>query len=402
MKKFITIAAHNTSQKMKAEADVICNGKNDQLAIQKAIEDCVLNGQNICLLNGTYVIDEFYDLGDGGPRCAICVPNCNREILILGQNFTYGKNGGGVVLHVPESVLDGIGDDGVDVLRTTWRACGLGSGAALRLENFHIALAHNQKPIRCIDFRRCDRVEVKNVRLTAYYDMDAGLGKPPVIAAKDCIGLTMTDGSNNCYSEYTNVFVFGFYEGFQVGGEHVAMVECGAVMCYYGYTFGNYKINCGANHPITLINCLDERNVCLPLFNECGDEARGGGRIQGGQEVTMISFNIERVSVQTPGQVLGDLMREVYPGTWRGNIDFTTQTAWNSINEKNFQLWENDGSGVGFKTRNNCHKLICSTEERLSYYPMFGQQIFDIDLNKMVICIDPANKKWVDFNGNKA
>ena len=87
MKKFITIAAHNTSQKMKAEADVICNGKNDQLAIQKAIEDCVLNGQNICLLNGTYVIDEFYDLGDGGPRCAICVPNCNREILILGQNF---------------------------------------------------------------------------------------------------------------------------------------------------------------------------------------------------------------------------------------------------------------------------------------------------------------------------
>ncbi len=59
-------------------------------------------------------------------------------------------------------------------------------------------------------------------------------------------------------------------------------------------------------------------------------------------------------------------------------------------------------SGKGFKTRNSCHKLVCDTKERLSYYPMLGQQIFDTDLNKMLICIDPATKKWVDFNGNEA
>jgi hypothetical protein len=33
---------------------------------------------------------------------------------------------------------------------------------------------------------------------------------------------------------------------------------------------------------------------------------------------------------------------------------------------------------------------------------MLGQQIFDTDLNKMLICTDPATKKWVDFNGNEA
>ena len=27
------------------------------------------------------------------------------------------------------------------------------------------------------------------------------------------------------------------------------------------------------------------------------------------------------------------------------------------------------------------------------------ENIFDTDLNKMVICIDPGLKKWVDFNG---
>ena len=110
---------------------------------------------------------------------------------------------------------------------------------------------------------------------------------------------------------------------------------------------------------------------------------------------------MERIAKQTPGGKLGDLMREVHPGTWKGNIDFTVQTAWNNLNTVDFKLWESDGSGVGIKARNNCHKQVCSTEERLSYYPMYGQQIFDTDLNKMVICIDPENKKWVDFNGEE-
>ena len=70
-------------------------------------------------------------------------------------------------------------------------------------------------------------------------------------------------------------------------------------------------------------------------------------------------------------------------------------------NEVHFQLWENDGSGSGFRTRNSCHKLACSTEERLSYYPTYCQQIYDTDLKKSLICIDPANKTWVDAMGNE-
>jgi hypothetical protein len=45
------------------------------------------------------------------------------------------------------------------------------------------------------------------------------------------------------------------------------------------------------------------------------------------------------------------------------------------------------------------HKTVCGTEERLSYYPSLGQQIFDTDLNKLLICVDADNKKWVDANG---
>jgi len=401
MNGFVTIAANNSTEEIKKKADFVCAGKNDELTIQKAIQKCVGENLNLYLANGTYEIDAFYDFEDGGPKCAFCFPNCRREISVIGQNITYGKNGNGVVFHVTEKALESVGEESVDVLRTTWTPKGIQNGSSLKIENIAISLAHNQKPVRCIDLRRCDRPELTNVRLNAFADMNAGLGAPPPIAAKGCIGLTMTDGSNDCFSNYTNVYATGFYEGFQVGGEHVVMINCGALMSFYGYTFGNYELNCGANHPITMINCMDERNVNLPLFNECGDGDGKGGRLLGGQEVTMISFNIERLAEQTPGKVLGDLMREVHPVVWRGNIDFTAQPAWCHLNEENFQLWENDGSGTGFKTRNNCHKLICTTKERLGYYPTYGQQIFDTDLNKMLICTDPANKKWVDFNGNE-
>lgn len=57
--------------------------------------------------------------------------------------------------------------------------------------------------------------------------------------------------------------------------------------------------------------------------------------------------------------------------------------------------------GRGIQTRNRAHKTVCTTEERLRYYPQYGEQIFDLTLGKMVLCIDPEKRKWVDFNGGE-
>jgi len=414
---YITVAPHDAPQTIRDQADLICDGTHDERIIQQAIDRCVEEGKNVYLYSGTYVIEGFYDFGDGGPQAAICVPNVGREIALIGQNAVYSERSG-VRLYVPAHTLAQLPDakdnsdidanardasrNPVDILRTTWCRRGLGSGSCLRLENLYFSLSHNQKPIRCVDLRRCDLPELHTVKCGAYADMQAGLGKPPAVPVKGCIGITMTDGSNAGYSNYHNCGASGFYEGIQVGGEHVVLTNCYAIMNYYGYTFGNYALDCGANHPITLINCMDERNVCLPLFNSCGDAEKGTGhRMQGLQEVTMVSFNMERIASQSPGGVLKDAMREVHPGTWRGNIDFTLQPAWNHLNDPACKLWENDGSGSGFRTRNTAHKLAATTEERLSYYPTYCQQIFDTDLGKMLICLDPEAKKWVDMLGNE-
>lgn len=402
---FVIVAPHNYSGDIKS--DFICSGKNDELVIQQAIDKCIRENKNVLLINGVYHIDSFHDYyGDNGPKAAICFPNEWREIIFRGQNHQYGfrnRYDNGVVLYVSKEALDTISEE-TDVIRGRWTEKGIQNGASLCMENIAIVLANNQHRIRCVDLRRSDRVELKNVSLIGYgvqieESPAFGLDDPTLIPAVGCIGLTMTDGSNYDYSNYINVQAWGFDEGIQVGGEHVVCINCGATLGRYGFTFGNYPTRCGSNHPITLINCLDERNINLPLFNMCGDDNGNGDRLQGEQEVTLISFNIERVAERTPGKKLGDLMREVYPGTWKGNIGFTAQPAWCHLNSSDFQLWENDGSGSGIITRNNCHKQICTTAERLSYYPTYGQQIFDTDLNKVVICINPETKKWVDANG---
>lgn len=406
MKEFVVVAPENYSG--RAEIDFGCTGKKDELTIQKAIDKAIEQNSNIMLLNGVYHIDGFHNYyDDNGPDTAICFPNEWREIRFVGESSEYGLQksfDNGVVLYVSADALNG-SETETDVIRGQWTACGCQNGSALYMENIAVVLANNQHKIRCIDLRRTDRPELKNINLISYGDLMSkdsgnGLGTPPPIPAEGCIGLTMTDGSNNSYSNYINVQTYGFDEGIQVGGEHVVCINCGTAVGRYGFTFGNYVTNCGSNHPITLINCMDERNINLPLFNMCGDSDGKGGRLQGRQEATLISFNMERVEKQTPGGKLGDLMREVVPGTWCGTIDFTLQPAWWSLNAVDVKIWESDGSGSGIRTRNSCHKTVCTTEERMSYYPTLGQQVFDTDLNKMVICTQPDSKIWVDFMGN--
>ena len=392
---FITVAASNSKFNEEDGIHFVCSGKNDELVINKAIETAAEEGKNVYLLNGVYYVDDFYDFEDGGPMAAIRIPALYKEIALIGQSFSFEQNREGVQFDVSKEALSKIEEGEYSVFRTQWKERGIYSGGVLKLENITMTLSHNQKAIRCIDLRRCDRVQMKNVRLRGKRD-NTYLGVTD-IATEGCIGLTMTDGSNNFIVRYDNVTSGDFYEGIQVGGEHVIMINCAAAHNVYGYTFGNYDYHCGYNHPITMINCCDERNVNLPLFSCCGDEFKGE-KLIGGQEVSMISFNIERLASQTPGGKLGDAMREIHPGAFCGRIEYTLQPDWGHTNETDFKLFES-GSGTGFRTINMTHKTVCTTAERLSYYPSLGQQIFDTDLNKLLICIDADTKKWVDANG---
>ena len=183
--------------------DFICTGENDEKTIQAAIDKCVAENRNVFLLNGIYNIDGFYDFGDNGPLTALRFPNCHREIIFKGQNHEYGfqrKFNNGVVLFVTEKALESIGANATDVMRSSWTHAGIQNVASLNIENIAVVLHNNQRALRCVDLRRTDRVEVKNVSLMSYgglmaEDNQVGLAELPPVPKTGCIGLTMTDGT---------------------------------------------------------------------------------------------------------------------------------------------------------------------------------------------------------------
>ena len=346
------------------------------------------------------------DFGDGGPLAAICIRNMHRDFEMTGERRQLIGSAkdmivNGVVLYLQPDALAAADGKSVDIVRGEWSPRGIMNGSGLRMSNIAIYAPDSQRPLRALDLQRVCTAELHNIVLRAFgaallKGLTYPYGNPPPPHPEN-IGITLTDGSNNAPVNLFNVSASGFGQGFQVGGEHVVMVNCSATFGLYGFTFGNYPYHCAFNHPITLINCCDEQNINLPLFNSCGDL---GGKLHGRQEVTMISFNCERVAAHAPGKKLGDLMREVRPGTWRGNIGFTRQPKWGDINSVDEPIWAEDGSGVGFVTRNNAHKPACGTAERLSYYPQYMQQVYDTDLNKLLICTDPVKRIWRDAMGN--
>ena len=404
--QWVRIAAADSRSEARATADYVCTGTNDERTIQAAIDQCKANGKQLFFFTGLYRLESVRDFGDGGPKTAVCIRNMHRAFSIVGERRLIKGWPKGLptvnapVLYLSLSAVEDANDTDVDIFRGEWSERGIMNGSALKMENLAVWAPNPKCRLRAIDMRRVASLELVNLNLQAFgAALIQGLKYPYGIEEaphEDNIGVTLTDGSNNVPVNLVNVLCTGFGQGFQVGGEHVIMVNCSATFGLYGYTFGNYEYHCGFNHPITLINCCDEQNVNMPLFASCGDV---GGKIHGMQEVTMISFNFERVEAFVPGKKLGSLMRETRPGTWRGQIGFVTQPKWEAVNAVDLPLWAEDGSGRGFRTVNNAHKSGGTTAERKSYYPQYLQQYFDTDLNKLVICTDPAKRTWVDAVG---
>ena len=223
------------------------------------------------------------------------------------------------------------------------------------------------------------------------------IGVPPKVSVEGCVGVRSVGGSNqSSITDYKHIRTEGFYEGFKMAGEHVVMENCVAMYCVYGYTFGNFAWGAGSNHPITLINCCDERNVNFPLFVANGEY--GNSSKTGRQAIDFINFNLERIQYCTPGKVLGKYAEEVNKGVFYGKIEYTIQDEFGTYgNTQKMPFWETDGSGVNMISENQAHKLRGTTSERLTYAPNYNQQYFDTDLNKLLIY---NGHDWTDCNGN--
>lgn len=390
----VTIAASNSSAADKASADVVCTGVHDELTIQKVLDEFdKVNNESvkIRLCDGVYCVDGFHLHPDATHRAAIKFP----EIAYLEFGGTgalrprAGINPQFVVsmdaykdLDPSEQVCVMLFSDNIGRNRND-----------AKLTNFNITLPDVHHKVICINLFRCFGAIMEGISLNCE---GAGAGNVPV---EGSVGVRGQNVNTNGIGQYwKDIVAKGFYEGFQMGGEHTICLGMLAYLCYYGYTFGNYeRAEWGVwEHPITLINCSEELCAALPLFNQCG-EARDPNNA-GRQCVDFISHTMEIRPTQNPTLKPVLPAREVVPGTWCGNITFAANAKpLSKENVVDLQFWEK-GSGHRFRTRNSAHAVAGTTAERLTYVPTYVQTYFDTDLGKLVIF---NGECWVDANGTK-
>lgn len=407
----IVIAASDAPYDDKMVADFVCSGHYDEYMIVSAYEYAYWSRVGtVKLANGKYNIQSF-PFTVQGTKCAIPLRAGSQaqgamDIVIKGANCAYGFSGSrfpnGTVLYVDETGYNSIGNDEEVALFKADSATSVISGCAITLEDCGIYVYGSQKKLTAIDLQGGDRIYLNRLVLVGYTNElinDPSIGRnPPVAVPIDGFtGIRMGTGSNDPIGyTFRHVGVWGFYEGFKVGGEHLLMEQCAATIGVYGFTFCNYEYGANPNaivHPITMINCCDERNQNFPLFKRSGFN----------QQITMIDFNLEQVTEETPGNVFYNYMTDETGGRICGEITYTIMDKYNAYasggNVVNRKLWA-DGNGLGFVSHNAAQKHMGTTAERLTYAPNYHQQYYDTDLDKLVICIDPSTKTWVDVNGN--
>lgn len=398
----VIIAASNSSADAKEAANYICTGINDQNTIQTAINST--DGE-VLLAEGDYYIDAFPNQEGYGVYSAIHFGEGKQQnISVLGSGYgACRKNGtneqlcGGAIIHVSNTCYSGLNDNTqyaifASVSNGTTRKY---PWSKVNIENVSFVLPDNQKKIICIDGWMMTSLNIKNILAMAV--ADASSASALKIPVDGCIGIRGLQGSNfGICNRWESSFVWGFYEGYAVSGEHLVGIDLGSRYCNYGFTFNRKTNATGAwLHPITLINCCDECNFNMPLFGNNGESGKSDN-LSGRQTINLIDFNLEWLSSYYAKG--GAYATELKPGFTFGTITFTAQTSYggNSKNSVGTRFWAN-GSGQNVKTINMAHCLKGTTSERNEYMAQEYQQFYDTTLNKMLFYI---SGQWVDALGS--
>lgn len=420
----IFVAASNATASEKQMADFVCDGRDDGAEINAALGRLDNVSGSVILSSGTFYLDTLRVKNGKHYLVSLFNDDATGYKQIEGQGAFWMA--GGTLIRVTTDVCDALDElDEYDECKVFGSTKTASTSCYGLFEKFRVWLPDNKHKIVCIDNAmfnggKCNEIvmEIKPGGVTLdTSDSDN-------IPVEGCVGIRGYDGHNHgCINEFNQCFGTGFYEAFQLGGEHLICRNLGARYNYYSYTFGHYTWTHGKasstdsgtqTHPITLINCAEEGAVNLPKFFKCGQAyylTPGHEKVHlAKQEVNFIDFTIE--FVRSYGQSSVGLATEEYPGAFCGKIDFTMNGSTASFektgnvntkyasdygvndadvipagsygNHTNAKFWA-DGMGHNFVTRNMTHKQGGGTAERLSYEPNYMQTYYDTDLQKMML-----------------
>lgn len=400
----VTVAANDAPAWQKAGADYVCDGTNDEVEIQAAVDKIANTGGRIRLSAGTFWIDSWQHTrntyASAYGKCAIMIPHDkNCEYIIEGDTMPISYSISavrGTAIRVSDALYNSTpSDEYCTIIGAQW-ANGypqIAARGALYMSHLRFSLPWNQKPLMCVDTFLLSRVALQYIDCTAYSSQyDSGwtaiADEPCPIPAVGCVGVRSFGGSNwGSVADFKNIMVSGFREGFMLAGEHVVCVNLAALYCYYPYTFGNWNYTNITGHPMTLINCNEEHCCCGPYF------------ANGQQQIDLLQYNGEIIPSRIPGGVriqnatIADSNNAIY----YGRVEYTMMVD-TYVNKSTYRFWE-EGHGHTFFSRNMTHGPAAGTNKIKSWSPDYMEMVYNTDMNLMLVCTNTATKEWRDMNG---
>lgn len=395
----IIISASDSTDECKRKSDFVCDGLNDEEQIQLAINYFGKKGLNgeIILCDGNYNIDSFMDLGPAGKYCiGILQPEKNRTVTIRGlstpkrgdSNYEIHK---GAALNLNLNLCESMSSD--DVVNLIGVAPNYETlernypNIFVNISNIAINIPKQNKKIIGINVEHASTASISNITMSAYskYSDDQIWYSDPSVINKDLIGMRLIKGENwGTGYEVKNCFIFGFGIGFDIGGEHLIMSECGSRYCIYPYRFSGYQTNNEDSHPNTLINCCEE--ICQKGIYFATSRAH--------QTINLIDYNIEVRTTEYNGNFPRSTGAvEETPGSFRGTITYSANRE-SYVNADDIPFWE-PGSGINVLTRNTSHKFAGATSER-PQSPNIMESYYDKEINKIIFY---NGTNWIDCMG---
>lgn len=398
----IIVAASDSTSYDKARADIVCTGTDDNKNIETAISMIGGTKGTVYLCRGTYYVTSFTEDTDG-TFVGIRIPGKDSSLKMVNIE---GYHWGGASYQDVRIVVDQTTYDSLDssknysVIRHAYVSTGYNLNYRLALRHIGFTIYSNQKKITVIDCSCSSQIVTEDINgsvTTQPGVWGAGDDGLDPIPSLDCVFFRGVISSCNAWSKLKDTYCCGYGIGMGIQGEHLISESCGAINCVYGFAFNyfnNKRVSASMDvHPMMIINPIEEGCLNYPYF---GDNPQKQSIIIQGYH------NEHRPKFFNQG---GNYATEKVPGQWYGHVDYVIQNFPDShshgteMHAVAIPFWA-DGSGVNMESRNMVHKSITTSAIRMTYAPNYAQQIFDTTANKLLICTDPANKTWVDANGN--
>lgn len=298
----VIVAANDSSDEDKATADIVCDGLNDELDLQFAVNWNFWRRQrtiysdrcNVLLLTGTYNIDSFTQQYSADGQLMR-----NRYGVVFGnhpynnyQNYKYrvslegcyetehDQSASSVLINVTDTALAALSSElNNTVFGLALKADGTtgsftSNGISMIVKNLMIYTRGVANKIIAIDAYQAGNVVVKDCDIWAT-SSSAYLPSATIETAPEgSIGIRAGRGScHGVRQRIEGCRINGFREGIAICGEHFVVQDCLELACRYGFTLNNYPTNGAVQHPNVFIGNSIEQCLNMAKFVESGNNA---------------------------------------------------------------------------------------------------------------------------------